>query len=223
MRIYLTHCSAKKDDSSKGSGKKVTPDKLYIEYVCTWNKVPGNDERRLRKFLMTRFDANWVENAEIKKIDYEDAILFSLGQNSAEIRLSKDKATVKINESNKRSKLEVNEEEGDRKIYYITKTQRFMRICKTKNVNWAIFSDLYGVWFSEIEHEWYGDDVGDPNKVSEEKFLQLLRDFDQKLQDYDEIWFYYNPGRFHPLYERLLQETSLRDKVNRFTHIREIV
>ena len=28
-RIYVTHCSAKKDDSLKNTGKKVTPDKLY--------------------------------------------------------------------------------------------------------------------------------------------------------------------------------------------------
>jgi len=29
MRIYITHCSAKKDNSLKNSGVKVTPDKLY--------------------------------------------------------------------------------------------------------------------------------------------------------------------------------------------------
>ncbi len=28
-RIYITHCSAKKDDSLRGTKKKVTPDKLY--------------------------------------------------------------------------------------------------------------------------------------------------------------------------------------------------
>ena len=30
MRIYLTYCSARKLSSLKGTGKKVTPDKLYI-------------------------------------------------------------------------------------------------------------------------------------------------------------------------------------------------
>jgi hypothetical protein len=29
LRIYVTHCSAKKDNSLKNTGKKVTPDKLY--------------------------------------------------------------------------------------------------------------------------------------------------------------------------------------------------
>jgi homoserine dehydrogenase len=30
MRIHLTHCSAKKDDSLHNSTKIVTPDKLYM-------------------------------------------------------------------------------------------------------------------------------------------------------------------------------------------------
>lgn len=134
MRIYITHCSAKKDNSLKNTGKRVTPDKLYTA----------------------------------------------------------------------------------------TPIQRFMTTCKKRGVKWAIFSDHYGVWFVHEQHEWYGNDVGDPNKVTEQKFNSLVDDFDQKLQNYDEIWFYYNPGRFHPLYKRLLQETKLKDKVKLFTHISEI-
>lgn len=132
MRIYITHCSAKKDNSLKNNGKKVTTDKLYTA----------------------------------------------------------------------------------------TLTQRFISKCKEKKVNWAIFSDLYGVWFPNIKHEWYEKD---PDTVTEQEFRDLVNDFDQKFLNYDEIWFYYNPRRFHPLYERLLQETRLKDKVKRFTHIREIV
>jgi len=29
MRIYVTHCSAKKDDSLKDTGEAVSPDRLY--------------------------------------------------------------------------------------------------------------------------------------------------------------------------------------------------
>ena len=86
-------------------------------------------------------------------------------------------------------------------------------------MNWAIFSDLYGVWFPNVEHEWYEKD---PDTVTEEEFQNLLDDFDDKLQEYDEVWFYYNPGRFHSLYKRLLQEMRLRDRVRRFTHVTEI-
>jgi len=132
MRIYITHCSAKKDDSLKHTGKKVTPDKLYTA----------------------------------------------------------------------------------------TPIKRFMNECKKKQFKWAIFSDLYGVWFPDVEHEWYEKE---PDTVTAQEFMKLIDDFDQKLQNFDEIWFYYNPGRFHPLYERLLQRTRLRNKVKRFTHIREII
>jgi len=131
-RIYMTHCCAKKDDSLRHTGRRVTPDGLYTA----------------------------------------------------------------------------------------TPTQRFMNRSKEKQVNWAIFSDLYGVWVPNVTHEWYDKD---PDTVREEEFENLLHDFDEKLRNYDEIWFYYNPGRFHSLYERLLQETRLRDRVRRFTHMREIL
>ena len=131
-RIYITHCSAKKDNSLRYTGKKVAPDMLYMA----------------------------------------------------------------------------------------TPIQRFMNKCKENEVEWAIFSDLYGTWFPDIEHEWYEKD---PDTITEQEFENLLDDFDQKLQGYDEIWFYYNPGRFHPLYKILLERTKLKDKVRQFTHIREII
>ena len=135
MRIYLTHCSATKDNSLRETGRKVTPDRLYTSEPI----------------------------------------------------------------------------------------QRFMRRCMEFGVRWAIFSDNYGVWFSEIEREWYGDDVGDPNLVTNEKFLTLLSDFDNSLKDYEEIVFYYNPGRFHPLYRRPLDGTVLKNRVRMITHYREIL
>ncbi len=69
-RIYLTHCSARKDDTLKETGTGVTPDMLY---------------------------------------------------KSAPIR-------------------------------------RFMKSCKSNRVNWAIFSDKYGIWFANDKHTWYEKD-----------------------------------------------------------------
>ena len=132
MNIYLTHCSAKKDDSLRYTGEKVTPDKLYAA----------------------------------------------------------------------------------------TSIQRFMNECEEKQVKWAIFSDKYGVWFPDVEHEWYEKD---PNTVTEQEFTALMKDFEQKLGNYEEIWFYHNPGRFHPLYKKLLEETKLKEKIVLFSHKNEIV
>jgi hypothetical protein len=75
------------------------------------------------------------------------------------------------------------------------------------------------VWFPEVRHEWYEKD---PNTVTEAEFSVLVRDFDDKLASHSEIFFYYNPGRFHPLYERLLDRSALADRVKRITHLRDI-
>jgi len=131
MKVYITHCCAKKNDSLRSTGKRVTPDKLYTARP----------------------------------------------------------------------------------------TKRFMEVCKERSVIWAVFSDEFGVWFSEVEHEWYEKH---PNSVSEEEFIRLLHDFDTNLECFDEIWFYYNPGRFHSLYARLLAGTKLRDRVRRFTRLTQI-
>mgnify|MGYP001077294460 CR=1 FL=1 len=131
MKVYLTHCSATKNDSLKGTQERVTPDKLYTS----------------------------------------------------------------------------------------ERIQAFMRRCKEKKVNWAIFSDLYGIWFPWEKHTWYDMD---PNEVTQWQFLKLVSDFENKLQDYDEIHFYHNPARFHQLYQTLLQVTRPRGRVKLISHIEDI-
>ncbi len=76
-------------------------------------------------------------------------------------------------------------------------------------------SQTIGIWFSDEKREWYDDDVGDPNRVTDLRFHELVKSFDDRLQNYDEVYFYHNPGRFHLLYERLLEETKLKDRVQR--------
>jgi hypothetical protein len=103
-------------------------------------------------------------------------------------------------------------------LYIATPTKRFIRRCKDKQVKWAIFSDLYGVWFPDVRHQWYEKN---PDKVTEEEFNHLLWDFEEKLTGYEEIWFYHNPGRFHKLYKRLVVTTKLTN-IHMFSHIDEV-
>lgn len=131
MKIYITHCSAKKDDSLKNTGKKVTPDKLYTA----------------------------------------------------------------------------------------APTQRFMNRCKDRDVNWAIFSDKYGIWFPNEKHEWYEKN---PNYVTKDEIDNLVIDFESKLDVYDEIYFYHNPGRFHRLYDRLLNTVKIEDRIFLISHLSDI-
>jgi hypothetical protein len=104
-------------------------------------------------------------------------------------------------------------------LYTSKRIRRFMDQCKTKHVRWAIFSDLYGVWFPEVKHEWYEKA---PDDVTEAEFSALLWDFDEKLNPYSEIFFYYNPSRFHRQYARLLNCSGLAARVKKITHWWEI-
>lgn len=104
-------------------------------------------------------------------------------------------------------------------LYVATPTQRFMQACKSKKVDWAIFSDNYGVWLYPIKHQWYEKN---PNEVTDTEFNILLKEFDESLEGYKEICFYYNPGRFHPLYRKLISKSKLKERIKEFTHISEI-
>lgn len=105
------------------------------------------------------------------------------------------------------------------KLYAATPTQRFMNECKNKGVNWAIFSDKYGIWFSDVLHEWYEKN---PSMVTKEEFNHLVGEFDMSLRQFDQIYFYYNPGRFHRLYKGLIKSSELKAKIKLFTHLNEI-
>lgn len=105
------------------------------------------------------------------------------------------------------------------KLYTATPIQRFINECKNKGVNWAIFSDKYGIWHSGIRHEWYEKN---PNSISDKEFKALLNNFDESLSKFDEIWFYYNPGRFHKVYKKLIKSSSLKNRIRPFTHIKDI-
>ncbi len=106
------------------------------------------------------------------------------------------------------------------RLYTAAPTRRFMNRCKQQGVERAIFSDKHGVWFFDTENDWYEKDQ---NSVNVDEFADLVRDFDMKLSKYDEILFYYNPGRFHRLYKRLIDASALKGKVKAITHLEETV
>ncbi len=96
----------------------------------------------------------------------------------------------------------------------------FMDMCKALKVEWAIFSDLYGIWFPDEKHVWYEKS---PDGVTEGEFRFLLDNFDTRLARFDEI-FFYRPSQvyFHGLYKRLLWETELKNCIKIISSIYEI-
>lgn len=93
------------------------------------------------------------------------------------------------------------------KLYTAKPLKRFVKKCKEKSVEWAIFSDKYGLVFPWKKIEWYDKH---PNKVTYTEFKLLVNNFVQQLSKYDEFWFYYNPGCFNSLYKKLVQEANKR-------------
>lgn len=95
-------------------------------------------------------------------------------------------------------------------LYTSINIQRFIEKCKKENVEWAIFSDKFGVIFPRDRIPWYDKH---PNKVSEIEFKKLLQNLVSKLFIFNEIWFYHNPGRFHSFYKKLIDNAKL-EKLN---------
>lgn len=94
--------------------------------------------------------------------------------------------------------------------------QAFMKACKSHGVNWAILSDNYGVFFPFEKHEYYEKP---PATVTSEEEQAIITQFNQRLADYDEIWFYIRPTTFHPFYERVLKGSDLAARVQKFEDI----
>jgi len=105
-------------------------------------------------------------------------------------------------------------------LYQATPTQRFMKRCDEVGVDWAIFSDKYGFVFRQSQIQWYEKH---PDTVTCSEKRKLLEDAFDVLKQYDIAYFYYNPGRIHPLYEELVEEMrSCGREVLKITHLSQI-
>lgn len=98
-------------------------------------------------------------------------------------------------------------------LYTEAGIRQFMTTCKQKGVAWAILSDHYGVFLPSEKHLYYEKP---PATVTPKEELVIIRQFEQKLSGFDEIWFFVRTETFHPFYERVLNSSSLRDRITIF-------
>jgi len=92
-------------------------------------------------------------------------------------------------------------------LYQSSKIQGFIKSCEEEGVEWAIFSDKYAFVFPSDRIRWYEKH---PKDVSEQEKKQLFDNAFNTLRNYDCTYFYYNPGRLHPLYRELVNEMKMR-------------
>ncbi|RCV63091.1 Pentapeptide repeat-containing protein [Methanophagales archaeon] len=91
---------------------------LNTAYLFSWDSVPGDDDKKLKKFLRDDFDIGWAENSEILKSDDGKTISIFKDEYSAEIIIDekKEKATLKITDG-RIHELKVKKENGKLNIY----------------------------------------------------------------------------------------------------------
>jgi hypothetical protein len=70
--------------------------RYHTERIFNWNEVPGNDEANLRRFLSTWFKARWVETAALEKMNDNNSIKFSYGDNSVTVTLNEMQTGAEI-------------------------------------------------------------------------------------------------------------------------------
>lgn len=95
------------------------------------------------------------------------------------------------------------------RLYTSPSLIKFVDFCKRTRLDWAIFSDKYGVVFPEEKIQWYSKP---PDTVTKMEFEQLLENFTTRLAGFDEIYFYQRAGETHPVFqqiERLGRERGL--------------
>jgi len=104
-------------------------------------------------------------------------------------------------------------------LYTDAGIQQFMERCKAAEVRWAILSDNYGVFLPEERRAYYEKA---PASVTPEEEKVIIKSFDNKLSKYDEIWFYIRPQTFHLFYQRVLSNSRLASRVQRFEDLEQI-
>jgi hypothetical protein len=114
---------------------------------------------------------------------------------------SKEKSATAKASGGSFSPLELYTEEG---------IQQFMNTCTHRGVNWAILSDHYGIFLPSDRRTYYEKP---PATVTPAEEMVIIHQLEQRLSSYDEIWFYVRPETIHPFYERVLQSSSLHDRI----------
>lgn len=77
-------------------GIKIDKNTFAQMYLFSWDKIPGNDNERLIKYIKYNFDIDWVKTAKIEKFDGDKTIRVYTEKNSISLRLNDEKTRVSL-------------------------------------------------------------------------------------------------------------------------------
>jgi hypothetical protein len=121
-----------------------------------------------------------------------------------------------------KKKNSINSETTPEKLYSALYLQRFIKKCKEMKVNWGILSDKYGIVFPNQRIKWYelSPSFLLKHKAESRKLIEKLQ---QQLKGFDKIFFYHNPGRFHPFYRYVIKKLrKLGINIRLISHLSQI-
>jgi len=104
-------------------------------------------------------------------------------------------------------------------LYLSARIQNFIAVCNTKQLEWVIFSDLYGIIESHKKIHSYDKA---PYEVTDADYRWLLEVTIKKILSYNKVYFYYNADSFHPLYRRLVGDMQKYREVLLFDNLGDI-
>jgi hypothetical protein len=115
------------DEQTFAIEKRKSGDKyLDLEYSFSWDAVPGNDNKRLIEFLKGKFGIDWVETAEIKKIDNRSIkVIAKENEKNLSLELNDEKNKVNLKTyNNKSAEFKARSEQGHLNIIYELEKER---------------------------------------------------------------------------------------------------
>ena len=98
------------------------------EYLFSWDKIPGNDNGRLIKYLKQKFGIEWIKTANIEKIDDGRTIRVFDEKNSLSLSLNDEKTKVNLKIDDRRADEFDAKKENSKLSIYLTDKLSYRRI-----------------------------------------------------------------------------------------------
>lgn len=143
-------------------------------YLFSWDKIPGDGSGILIDFLKEIYDINWVEKAEIEKIDNDKTIRVFNEQNSLSLRLNKRKSKAILEINNLRPYEFIVKAENNKQNIYIKISRRTADYNLKKFKDWGIAKQLKDGRYAWIDYSDDEDKIRTIYKNLNEKFWKSV-------------------------------------------------
>lgn len=141
--------------------------KMGDKYLFCWDDIPGNDNKKLKEFLIKNFNVKWIKNAKIEKSENSMTIQLSAGnifKKSLSLILNDSKTTATLTVNDIIDEFIVKIDEDKLKVFEPELKYRFREIYPHSNVlnqsiRLQIITTVLIITFILIILFWYNFDI----------------------------------------------------------------